>query len=77
MKSAVVVLVSNLVVASTSLAAVLLSGGEGLVQPVGLIALGLVLVVGLPLLIARWPAHEIDPWPATDTSAVFGMVHLP
>lgn len=79
MKSAIAILVSNLVIASTSLAAVSLSGGEGLAQPVGLIALGLVLVVGVPLLIARWPSYKFAPGPspATATSAAFGMVHLP
>jgi hypothetical protein len=69
---------SNLLITSTSFAAIALSGGEGLTQHIGLIGLGLVLVVGLPLLITRVPSYEFAPGPsATATSAAFGMVHLP
>ena len=79
MKSAVAILMSNLLISTTSFAAVSLSKGDSLTQHIGLIALGLVLVVGIPLLIARWPSYELGPAPssATATSTAFGMVHIP
>ena len=79
MKSAVAILMSNLLITTTSFAAISLSKGDSLIQPIGLIALGLVLLVGIPLLIARWPSYELAPGPssATATSTAFGMVHIP
>lgn len=77
MKSAVAILVSNLLLTGTGFAVLSLSRSGSLTQHLGLVALGLVLVAGIPLLIALWPPEEIAPWPATATSAVFGMVHLP
>jgi hypothetical protein len=78
-KSATAILMSNLLITGAILTAVWLSEGDTLVQQIGLIALGLVLVVGIPPLIARWPPYEPAPGPssAASTSAVFGMVHLP
>jgi hypothetical protein len=72
-------LLGNLLVAGTSLAAVSLSRGDNPTQQIGLIALGLTLVAGLPLSLARLPSYEFTPdsSPATTTSAIFGMVHLP
>lgn len=79
MKAAVAILMSNLLITSTSFAAISLFREESTIQHLGLIGLGLVLVVGLPLLIARCPSYEFTPGPssATATSAVFGMVRLP
>lgn len=78
MKPVVAILMSNLLITSTSFAAISLSGEESAIQHMGLIGLGLVMVVGIPLLIARVPSYEFapDPSSATTTSAVFGMVRL-
>jgi len=77
MKSVVAILTSNLLVTGTSLAAVFLSRSGSLTQHLGLVALGLVLVAGIPLLVTRWPADEIAPSSATVASAAFGMMQLP
>lgn len=78
-KPAIAILMSNLLITGTSFAAISLSGGGSTIQHIGLIGLGVVLVVGLPLLIARCPSYEFAPGPssATATSVAFGMVRLP
>lgn len=79
MKTAVAILMSNLLITSTSFAAIALSGEGSTTQHLGLIGLVVVLGVGIPLLIARLPSYEFAPGSssATATSAAFGMVRMP